>query len=139
NSFNDYPKILKIEDDGKIIALDKYGNVNTDLNIHTVNDQQQQDTFGTILYNPYRRTVKNSESYNDNKYNDYKSETSYNQRDRERELQLLEENKKSKRKQFWLGLGMVILLFIIVIFEVSTFINGVNDDQQNANDTSDQS
>ena len=108
NSFNDYPKILKIEDDGKIIALDKYGNVNTDLNIHTVNDQQQQDIYGKILYNPYRRTVKNSESYNDHKYNDYKSETSYNQRDRERELQLLEENKKSKRKQFWLGLGMVV-------------------------------
>ena len=58
NSFNDYPKILKIEDDGKIIALDKYGNVNTDLNIHTVNDQQQQDIYGKILYNPYRRTVK---------------------------------------------------------------------------------
>src|SRR5699024_9101428 len=91
----------------------KYGNVNTDLNIHTVNDQQQQDIYGKILYNPYRRTVKNSESYNDHKYNDYKSETSYNQRDRERELQLLEENKKSKRKQFWLGLGLVALLVII--------------------------
>lgn len=102
NSFNDYPKILKIEDDGKIIALDKYGNVNTDLNIHTVNDQQQQDIYGKILYNPYRRTVKNSESYNDHKYNDYKSETSYNQRDRERELQLLEENKNQSASNFGL-------------------------------------
>lgn len=32
-SFRDYPKILKIEDDGKIIALDKHGKINTDSNM----------------------------------------------------------------------------------------------------------
>lgn len=31
-----YPQILKIEDDGKIIALDKNGRVNTELNTHTL-------------------------------------------------------------------------------------------------------
>lgn len=33
--FGEYPRILKIEDDGKIIGLDKNGQINTDLNIHT--------------------------------------------------------------------------------------------------------
>ncbi|MES3702764.1 hypothetical protein ABFV70_04085 [Staphylococcus arlettae] len=41
NNFNEYPKILKIEDDGTIIALDKHGKVNTDLNTHSVTDEQQ--------------------------------------------------------------------------------------------------
>ena len=39
NNFNEYPKILKIEDDGTIIALDKHGKVNTDLNTHSITDE----------------------------------------------------------------------------------------------------
>ena len=104
--FRDYPKILKIEDDGKIIALDKHGKINTDLNIHTITDDKQRSIFGEVIYNPYSRVEKNYDNY------DKRPEDYYNQRDREREWQLQEENKKSKTKNKWLG----ILLTIAIVF-----------------------
>ena len=97
-SFRDYPKILKIEDDGKIIALDKNGKINTDLNIHTITDDKQRSIFGEGIYNPYSRVEKNYDDY------DTRPEDFYNQRDREREWQLQEENKKSKTKNKWFNL-----------------------------------
>ena len=96
HSFSDYPKILKIEDEGKIIALDKNGKVNTDLNIHTVSDEQQQAIFGDILYQPYRRITKSNQLYDTNSQKSHNQEPHYNQQDRERELYLLDENKKER-------------------------------------------
>lgn len=133
NNFNEYPKILKIEDDGTIIALDKRGKVNTDLNTHNITDEQQYDIFGDVIYNPYSRTHKNQQSYaHDSHDPDHlKSEAHYNQRDRERELQLLEENKRTKRKNMWLGLSAIVLLLIVGIFAVTAFFNSRDDGQQN--------
>ncbi len=41
-NFREYPRILKIEEDGKIIALDKNGEINTDLNIYSIDDEKQR-------------------------------------------------------------------------------------------------
>ncbi|MEW8964929.1 hypothetical protein ABGA96_07030 [Staphylococcus arlettae] len=133
NNFNEYPKILKIEDDGTIIALDKHGKVNTDLNTHSVTDEQQYDIFGEVLYSPYSRIQKYQQSYAHDSHdpNHLKSEAHYNLRDRERELQLLEENKKTKRKNTWLGLSAIILLLIVGVFAVTAFFNSRDDGQQN--------
>ncbi|ATH59128.1 MULTISPECIES: hypothetical protein [Staphylococcus] len=138
HSFSDYPKILKIEDDGKIIALDKNGKVNTDLNIHTVSDEQQQAIFGDILYQPYRRTTKSNQLYDTNSQKSHNQEPHYNQQDRERELYLLDENKKAKRKNVWLGLGVIVLLIVVIIFAVTTYINSDNNEQQSTKQTSEQ-
>lgn len=68
SNFNDYPKILKIEEDGKIIALDKNGQINTDLNIHTIDDEKQRLIFAKIIYNPYSRSNKKYDDVNILKY-----------------------------------------------------------------------
>ena len=107
-NFNDYPKILKIEDDGKIIALDKNGEINTDLNIHTIDDDKQRIVFGKVIYNSYSRSDKNYEDHNK------RPEDFYNQRDREREWQLQEENKKTKSKNKWLGILLSITIVVII-------------------------
>ena len=48
-SNKDYPRIIEIENDGKIIAKDKYNKLNTELNIHTLTYKQQEEVFGGIL------------------------------------------------------------------------------------------
>lgn len=107
-NFNDYPKILKIEDDGKIIALDKNGEINTDLNIHTIDDNKQRIVFGKVIYNSYSRSDKSYADYNK------RPEDFYNQRDREREWQLQEENKKTESKNKWLGILLSITIVVII-------------------------
>ncbi|WP_436941677.1 hypothetical protein [Staphylococcus succinus] len=125
-SFRDYPKILKIEDDGKIIALDKHGKINTDLNIHTITDDKQRSIFGEVIYNPYSRVEKNYDNY------DKRPEDYYNQRDREREFQLQEENKKAKSKNKWLGILLTIAIVVIAFFVVKHFM--FNNESENQSD-----
>jgi len=48
-SKKDYPRIIEIKEDGRIIALDKHNKLNTDLNINTLTYQQQEKIFGGIL------------------------------------------------------------------------------------------
>ena len=82
-SKKDYPRIIEIKEDGRIIALDKHNKLNTDLNINTLTYQQQEEIFGGILI---------KDNYNDENPNRY-----YNERDYYREKQLEEENRKNKR------------------------------------------
>src|SRR5699024_2149106 len=98
--FSNYPRILKIDDDGKIIALDKNGKINTDLNTNTIDDEKQRLVFGKVIYQPYySRYEQNRESY----YNDKQSpEDYYNLRDRERELEQKQALDKSHKKTKWL-------------------------------------
>lgn len=119
-NFKDYPKILKIEDDGKIIALDKNGQINTDLNIHTIDDDKQRLVFGKVIYNPYSRTERNYDDYNK------RPEDYYNQRDREREWQLQQENKKAKSKSKWLGILLTIAIVVIVGIIAMNFLSNKN-------------
>lgn len=44
-----YPRIIEIKEDGRIIAIDKYNKLNTDLNTRTLTDEQQYEIFGGIL------------------------------------------------------------------------------------------
>ncbi|WP_436949329.1 hypothetical protein [Staphylococcus shinii] len=125
-NFRDYPKILKIENDGKIIALDKNGKINTDLNIHTIDDDKQRIVFGEVIYNPYSRTEKNYEGYNK------QPEDYYNQRDREREWQLQEETKKTKSKNKWLGILLTIAIVVIAFFVIKNFM--FNNESENQSD-----
>jgi len=74
-SKKDYPRIIEIKEDGRIIALDKYNKLNTDLNTHTLTDEQQHEVFGGIL-------LKRQDD--PSRY--------YNERDYMREKQLEEEN-----------------------------------------------
>ncbi len=97
-NFKEYPRIFKIVEDGKIIALDKHGEINIDLNIYSIDDEKQRLVFRKVIYNSYSRSDRNNENYNKC------PEDYYNQRDREREWQLQEENKKSKSKNKWLGI-----------------------------------
>lgn len=108
-NFKEYPRILKIEEDGKIIALDKHGEINTDLNIYSIDDEKQRLVFGKVIYNPYSRSDRNNDNYNK------RPEDYYNQRDREREWQLQEENKKSKSKNKWLGILLAIAVVVIIV------------------------
>ncbi|WP_281512302.1 hypothetical protein [Mammaliicoccus vitulinus] len=125
-NFKDYPKILKIENDGKIIALDQNGNINTDLNTHTINDEKQKLVFGQILYSPYSRTEKNKNDYNENNKN---AENYYNQRDREREWQLQDEKKQAKTKNKWLGFLLTIAIVVIafLVIKGTLFNNNQNE------------
>ncbi|HDE7319689.1 TPA: hypothetical protein ACF9DN_003113 [Staphylococcus aureus] len=54
--FREYPKILKIENDGRIIALDKHGRVNSQFYTNTITDEDSIKVFGLkfkLLYHDY--------------------------------------------------------------------------------------
>ncbi|AQR26675.1 hypothetical protein [Staphylococcus aureus] len=103
----DYPRIIEIKEDGRIIALDKFNKLNTDLNINTLTYQQQEEVFGGIL-------IKDNYD-NPNKY--------YNERDYYREKQLEEENNKNRKIKTWLLFGVIALLIIVAIFGVKACTN----------------
>lgn len=108
-----YPRVEKVLEDGTIIAYDKHNRLNTDLNIHTLTDQQQYDVFGGLLIktNPQRHT-------HDIEY----------LRQKDAEIQ------KSQRKNKWLLVGFVIALLIIGLFVFkscsSNTDNTMNQDEQ---------
>lgn len=41
------------------------GEINTDLNIHTIDDDKQLIVFGKVIYNPYSRSDRNYENNNE--------------------------------------------------------------------------
>ncbi|WP_239710654.1 hypothetical protein [Mammaliicoccus sp. E-M21] len=125
-NFREYPRILKIEDDGKIIALDKSGKINTDLNIYSIDDEKQRLVFGKVIYNPYSRSDRNYDN------NNKRPEDYYNQRDREREWQIQEENKRTKSKNKWLGI--LLSISIVVIIGIITMNVLTNDTEDSNND-----
>ncbi|MDW4404374.1 hypothetical protein QI045_12715 [Staphylococcus saprophyticus] len=130
-NFRDYPKILKIEDDGKIIALDKNGQINTDLNIHTIDDNKQHLVFGKILYNPYSRYEKNRNTYNENLNQNNRPEDYYNERDYKRDWEQQNEIHQSKRKNKWLGILLTIAIVVIAFFVIKNFTFN-NEDETNS-------
>ena len=113
-----YPRIIEIKEDGRIIAIDKYNKLNTDLNTRTLTDEQQYEIFGGILL---RKKLQDDPS----RY--------YNERDYLREKELEEENQKNKKIKKWLMVGIIALLIIIVIFAVKSCSNNQNEDSQQDN------
>ncbi|MBM6209956.1 hypothetical protein H6K96_12115, partial [Staphylococcus epidermidis] len=115
----EYPKIIEIKEDGRMIALDKNSQLNTDLNEHTLTEEQQYEVFGEIL-------LKKKQNDDPKRY--------YNERDYIRERQLEEENRKNKTIKRWLMFGVIALLIIVVIFVVRSCSNTndiIHNDTQN--------
>lgn len=123
-NFKDYPKILKIEEDGKIIGLDKKGSVNTNFNINAIDNEEFINVFNSdfnTLYQKYRKLSRyeaNKESYRSDyiKPND-RPERYYNERDFKNDLERQNELKKAKNKNKWL-IGLLIIAVIICSFFV---------------------
>ncbi|MBT2811425.1 hypothetical protein [Staphylococcus coagulans] len=107
----DYPRVEKILDDGTIIAYDKYNQLNTDLNVHTLTDAQQHQVFGGILINTADQQ---------NKY--------YTDRDYRYEQEQREALNQSKSRNKWLLFGFIIILLLLVVFIVKSCSS---DDTQN--------
>lgn len=101
-----YPRVEKVLDDGTIIAYDKRNQLNTDLNIHTLTDQQQYDVFGGIL-------IKNTAQQQPTQDYEYL---------RQKDIELQKTNRKNK----WLLVVFVISLFVIALFLFESCTNDTN-------------
>lgn len=121
-NFKNYPKIVRIENDGKIIGLDKHGRVNTDFNTNTVSREEFLKVFNndfSTLHENYvnenlSRYENNKESYNlDYIKPNEAPERFYNERDFKNDLDRQNELKKTKRKNKWL---VIFLVFAVIIF-----------------------
>ncbi|WP_215395021.1 hypothetical protein [Staphylococcus aureus] len=142
--FREYPKILKIENDGRIIALDKHGRVNSQFYTNTITDEDSIKVFGLkfkLLYHDYvndnlSRVEKNKDSYNENISTRNRPEDYYNERDFRRDLEQQQENTKAKRKNKWLVAVIVVLLIGLVILLFKSCSNGNEQQPTDNNDTS---
>src|SRR5699024_10890403 len=112
--FSNYPRILKIDDDGKIIALDKNGKINTDLNTNTIDDEKQRLVFGKVIYQQY-----------------------YNIHDRERGLEQKQALDKSHKKTKWLIASIIVIILVAAIIIITLFINSNKDEIDNQQQTQD--
>lgn len=124
-NFKNYPKIMKIENDGKIIGLDKHGRVNTDFNTNRVNREAFFEVFNndfSTLHENYvnenlSRYENNKESYNSDYIKPNEApERFYNERDFKNDLDRQNELKKTKSKNKWLVTLLVIAVIIVAFF-----------------------
>lgn len=117
----EYPTILNVESDGKIIALDKFGELNTELNTNTITKEQEYKVFGKLLFNEYNtqsmsRYDKNKDEY-DNDTSNHRPDDFYNDRDKKRDWEQQQALDKSKEKNKWLwGILIAILFAVIILF-----------------------
>ncbi|WP_147614288.1 hypothetical protein [Staphylococcus xylosus] len=142
-NFKKYPKILKIDNKGYIMGLDKNGSVNTDFNTNNIDHERFRNVFGesyNYLHDKYvnehlSRFDKNKDSYNDNDNpNDL-----YTERDREYGNQQREELAKNKTAKKWLASILAIVVVGFIIFLVYNHFSNQNDMNNNAQgDNSDQ-
>lgn len=101
----EYPCILKVELDGTIIALDKFGDVNTELNAHTLTQEQEYKVFGKVLYEKYyhqnmSRYERNKNDYDNESYSHHKPEPDdyYTERDKKHDWEQQQELNKCKKR-----------------------------------------
>lgn len=126
--FGKYPKIIKIEDNGDIIALDKHGRVNTEFNINGINSEKAYERFGTSfdkLHDNYinenlSRYGKNKQSYRDQ--DDTGKLKSYDGRYNLNEDDLFNPNKEKKSKK-WLYITLGIVAVVVIIFLATSYFN----------------
>lgn len=136
NNFHEYPAILRIEADGRIIAYDKKGRVNAELNEKTLTKEDEYRVFGKALYDDYKRQQysryeRNRDTYNDdNLQRQSRPEDYYTQRDREHDLAQQESLKKSKKRNKWLIFGIVVLLIIVLCVIVKSCSNDSTDNAE---------
>lgn len=118
---------MKIENDGKIIGLDKHGRVNTDFNTNRVNREAFFEVFNndfSTLHENYvnenlSRYENNKESYNSDYIKPNEApERFYNERDFKNDLDRQNELKKTKSKNKWLVTLLVIAVIIVAFFMI---------------------
>ncbi|UXR69957.1 hypothetical protein MUA26_02085 [Staphylococcus sp. IVB6246] len=102
-----YPRVEKVLEDGTIIAYDKHNQLNTDLNIHTLTDQQQYDVFGGII-------IKNTSQHPHTPDYEYL-------RQKDSELH------QTQRKNKWLLVGLVVALLVIGLFLLKSCTNDTDE------------
>lgn len=144
-NFKDYPKILRIENDGRIIGLDKNGRINNEFNTNTVNRENFFKTYNAefnTLYDKYKsENLENLSRYEKNK-NSYSPEQQarpsndsagyYNDRDLRHELEQQQELKSSKRKNKWLFFLLAIAIIVIGIFMAKSYFNSQAETEKQA-------
>lgn len=139
-NFRDYPKILKIEDDGQIVGLDKQGRLNSDFYTSNIDDKYFYNVFGTNYDTLHEKYVnENYMRYEKSKAHSTRPENYYNERDFKRDLDQQNEIKNSKRKNKWLVGLLVVAVVIIAFIFVSKFFSSdnANNDQANVNQDAD--
>lgn len=118
---------MKIENDGKIIGLDKHGRVNTDFNTNTVNREEFFEVFNNDFSTLHENYVNENLSRYENNKESYKSdyikpneapERFYNERDFKNDLDRQNELKKTKSKNKWLVTLLVIAVIIVAFFMI---------------------
>ena len=142
-NFRDYPKILKIEDDGQIVGLDKQGRFNSDFYTNNIDNRYFYNVFGVdyetlhekYVNENYSRYEKNRNNYEDSTFRSTRPENYYNERDFKRDLDQQNEIKNSKRKNKWLGGLLVVAVVIIAFIFVSKYFSNdnANNDQASVN------
>lgn len=133
--FGKYPKIIKIEDDGKIVALDKHGRVNTDLNINSINNEKAYETFGTSfnkLHDEYinenlSRYERNKQSYKDQE--ELKRDDEYNNRQNFNDDNLHYPKKENKSKK-WISILVGIIAIVVIIFLITSYFNNKSEEKR---------
>lgn len=142
-NFRNYPKILEIENDGKILALDKNGRVNSEFYTHKINDDDFYNVFGTtydFLHDKYvnedlSRYKRNKETYNNQE--DVGKVKAYDGRYNLNEDDLYHNKKLSQKPKR--GLIIIIVIALLIVFTIM-FMNNKqkNEEQQNQQVTTNQ-
>lgn len=128
-SFGKYPKIVRIEDNGDIIALDKHGRVITEFNINRINNEKAYERFGTSfdkLHDDYinenlSRYEKNKQSYKD------QDEASRNDVYNDNDLNYTPKEKKPKK---WLSILFFIIAVVVIIVLVTSYLNNKSEEKR---------
>lgn len=130
-----YPKIIKIEDNGDIVALDKRGRVNTEFNINNINNDKAYNTFGTSfdkLHDDYinenlSRYEKNKQSYRDQDQTERVKP--YDERYDLNNDNLYVPKKKNKSKK-WFSIIIGLIAIVVIIFLVISYITNKDEEKR---------
>lgn len=142
-NFRDHPKILKIENDGQIVGLDKHGRFNNDFNTNNVNDDEFYNVFGAdceTLHDKYvnenlAKHEKNRNNFEDSEPKYRRQEEPYNERDFRRDLEQQNEIKRSKRKSKMFG---ALLVLAVIIIATSFILGYFSDNKAEENQVADE-
>lgn len=133
--FGKYPKIVRIEDNGDIIALDKHGRVNTEFNINGINNEKAYERFGTSfdkLHDEYinenlSRYERNKQSYKDQE--ELKRDDEYNNRQNFNDDNLHYPKKENKSKK-WISILLGIIAIVVIIFLITSYFNNKSEEKR---------
>lgn len=140
--FKQYPKILTIEKDGKIIGLDKRGRANSDFNTNTIDYAEFARVYNADfnqlndLYkkdNQLSRYDKNKNDYDTNKpISPIPDEDRYyNDRDSRQGFAPPNTNNKRSKKTQWLVSILVIVVLIMSLFMIKSHYDYKAKEEQN--------